>query len=179
MSTEQELIQRASRFDLQALGEIYDRFSPSIYRYALRFLGNADSAEDCVAQVFERFLQALKSGKGPKQYIRAYLYRMAHNAITDQYRRAPLVLPLEMEHLSDGTPTAQELINDKADAECLRQAIDELTPEQRQVIILKYLADLTNEEVAAAMCKPVGAIKSMQHRALASLHRALRVEERR
>ncbi len=83
----QELIIRAKRFDPQALAEIYDSLSPAIYRYALRLLGEQEQAKECMAETFQRFLTALQRGAGPDEFLRAYLYRIAHNWITDYYRR--------------------------------------------------------------------------------------------
>ena len=88
MSKEADLIQRAYRLDGQALAEIYDTYSDAIYRYAMRLLGDVDTAEECVSETFTRFLNALHRKKGPREYLQAYLFRIAHNWITDYYRRA-------------------------------------------------------------------------------------------
>ena len=87
MTDDTELLQQAWRFEEQALAAIYDRFSPGLYRYAWRLLGDVHLAEECVAETFSRFLHALQGGRGPQEYLQAYLYRVAHNWITDYYRR--------------------------------------------------------------------------------------------
>src|SRR5512146_2939232 len=93
---DKELIKRAHSLEDQALTEIYDRWSPGLYRYALRLLGEADLAEECVADTYSRFLQILRDGGGPREFLQAYLYRTAHNWITDHYRRNPVhLVPLE------------------------------------------------------------------------------------
>jgi RNA polymerase sigma-70 factor (ECF subfamily) len=79
----------AQRFEPEALAAIYDAYSPRIYAYAMRLLGDYDLAEECVAETFTRFLQALYVGRGPRNNLRAYLYRTAHNWITDRFRRQP------------------------------------------------------------------------------------------
>ncbi len=76
---------------MQALAEIYDRYSPGLYAYAMRLLGDACLAEDCVSETFARFLKSLRAGQGPEAYLQAYLYRIAHNWITDHYRRQPML----------------------------------------------------------------------------------------
>ena len=86
---QEELLRRARKFDQQALAEIYDSYSTGLFGYALRLLGDTNLAEECVAEAFTRFLNALHSGKGPKDHLKAYLYRIAHNWITDYYRRHP------------------------------------------------------------------------------------------
>ena len=173
MTDETDLIQRAGRFEPAALAEIYDCYSPGVFRYAVRLLGDANLAEDCVADTFTRYLIALRGGGGPRDHLQAYLYRIAHNWITDQYRRQPPP-PLP---LLDETPGADEdvlqSVIDALQARQVRGALVGLTPEQRQVIVLKYLEGWKNEAVALAIKKPVGAVKALQHRALDALRRAL------
>lgn len=174
----QELIIRAKRFDSQALAEIYDSLSPAIYRYALRLLGEQELAKECMAETFQRFLTALQRGAGPDDYLRAYLYRIAHNWITDYYRRKqPPELELDEELHGDPSFEPAQAIAREAESQQVRNALTLLTPEQRQVISLKYLEDWTNEEIARSINKPVGAVKSLQHRALGSLRRLLLKEE--
>ena len=171
---ERELLDRARTLDPQALAEIYDRYSPPIYAYALRLLGDAATAEDCVAETFSRLLKRLRAGSGPDDYLQAYLYRVAHNWITDQYRRmppAPLALSDALRDPDALAPEQQHDIN--ARRAQVRAALRCLTPDQRQVVMLKFFENLDNEAVAAVLNRPVGAIKSLQHRALDALRRIL------
>ena len=87
MISEQELLTQAGQFDSCALAEIYDIYSPRLYRYSMRLLGDDCAAEDCVSETFSRFLKALQAGKGPRDYLQAYLFRTAHNLVVDHYRR--------------------------------------------------------------------------------------------
>lgn len=180
MTSEQDLLQRARRFDRQALGEIYDQYSPGLYRYAMRLLRAADLAEECVAEVFSRFLHALRNGAGPREHLQAYLYRIAHNWITDQWRRQPpptLVLEEHAPAAEAVDPSHEVSVRD--DHAQVRAALAQLTPDQRQVVVLKFMEDWENAEIAAALGKPIGAVKSLQHRAIAALRRALiNVEEK-
>ena len=86
-STEKDLLQAALSFNQKALAQIYDLYSPELYRYAARFLGDPCVAEDCVADTFSRFLETIHGKRGPKDYLRAYLFRIAHNWIVDHYRK--------------------------------------------------------------------------------------------
>jgi len=178
---DQSLIRGAQKFEEDALAEIYDCFSPGIYRYAMRLLGDSDQAEECVSETFSRFLIALKNGGGPKDYLQAYLYRIAHNWITDFYRRQPPPeLPLDLEFHQDPAGEPHQVVADDLEYQQVRTALALLTPDQRQVILLKYLEDWQNDEIAQALNKPVGAIKALQHRAIASLRRIfLKQEEMR
>ena len=174
----EDQLEGARRLDQGVLANIYDQYSPGLYRYAMRLLGDPYLAEDCVSDTFSRFLKALKAGKGPKDYLQAYLYRIAHNWITDQYRRQPEPpLMLDEELSSSEEMQVTEQVDERIKQERVRSALRLLTSEQRQVIVLKYLEGWKNEEVAVALQKPVGAVKALQHRALAALRRILVLAE--
>lgn len=173
-SDEQDLIDRARKFDTQAMADIYDRYSPGLFAYAMRLLGDRCIAEDIVSDTFSRFLKALRSGRGPEEYLQAYLYRIAHNCVVDAYRRQPpasVELSDDLRSETEKQPEAQA--DDVFEKNRVRMALRMLTPEQRQVIILRFYENWENEEVSAAVQKPVGAVKALQHRALSALRRWL------
>ncbi len=172
VSDEQHLLQRASRLETQALAEIYDTYSPGIYRYSMRLLGDECLAEDCVADTFARFLKSLRERRGPRERLQAYLYRIAHNWIVDSYRNNGQTVSLGDAHRSEADLPEEEAAK-RIRQKQVRAAIRQLTPEQQMVVSLKYLEEWSNEEVAKALKKPVGAVKSLQHRALRSLYKLL------
>ncbi len=171
---DRELLQRARNFEEPALAEIYERWSPALYRYAMRLMGEDDLAEECVAETFSRFLTALSHGSGPQDFLQAYLYRIAHNWITDHYRRSgPPQLPLDPDlHAEAGEEPSQAAAQGLM-LQQIRAALPCLTPDQRQVIMLKFVEDWDNKDIARALDKPVGAIKALQHRGLDTLRRIL------
>ena len=178
MRTEDALLAGARRFDEQALAEIYDLYSTKLFRYAWRNLGDPDVAEDCVAETFSRFLNALKHGRGPKQYLQAYLFRTAHNWISDYYRRQPPPpLSLNPEIHADRELDPSKVVMQDLELQRVRSALRLLTPEQRQVIILKYLEGWDHVAIAETMGKTVGSVKALQHRAINSLRRIFAGEE--
>lgn len=175
-TAEIDLLQAALRFDQKALAKIYDLYSPELYRYAARFLGDPCVAEDCVADTFSRFLKAIRAKRGPKDYLRAYLYRIAHNWVADYYRRAPDVVELkDTQPDNDNSPEENAALRIRQTQ--TRKAILKLTPDQQQVVALKYLQGMNNEEIAQTLHKPVGAVKSLQHRALVRLEKILGKEK--
>ena len=177
-SPDQALLERAKRFEAQALEEIFDTFSQGIYRYAYRLLGDEDLASECMSETFSRFLAALKRDSGPNNYLQAYLYRIAHNWVTDYYRsKAPPSVSLDTVALADTSGEPHLIFSEKAGSQQLRQALALLTPEQRQVIVLKYLEDWRNAEIARTLHKPIGAIKALQHRGLEALRRIMNRDE--
>jgi RNA polymerase sigma-70 factor (ECF subfamily) len=158
----------------QDLIEIYDEYSPGIFRYSVRLLGDKTTAEDCVSETFSRFLGAISRGGGPTENVRAYLYRVAHNWITDFYRRQPLPeVQMEIDEHIDPGSNPDEMVSEQFERERVRAAILHLPPEQQQVIQLRFLEGWTHEEVAGVLGKNVDATRSMQYRALGSLRRML------
>jgi RNA polymerase sigma-70 factor, ECF subfamily len=178
MNQEQDLLKRARRLDENALAEIYDRYSDELYRYAMRFLNDVQMAEDCVMDTFSRFLKALHRGGGPDNYVRAYLYRIAHNWITDHYRRRTPheeSLILATQQASEHDPS--KVVQDRQERELVRRTLMVLTPDQRLVITLKFLEGWENDEIAQSLGKRVGAVKALQHRGLAAIQRQLSKQE--
>jgi RNA polymerase sigma-70 factor, ECF subfamily len=145
-SQEFALLARARRFELESLAEVYDTLSPGLYAYARRLLGEDGLAEDCVAETFSRFLAALKAGRGPERFLQAYLYRIAHNWITDQFRRQPPPpLSLDPELQLTTEPLPEQAVDLLWQQEQVRAALYRLTPEQRQVVMLKYVEGWENQ----------------------------------
>lgn len=174
---ERNRLRRAQALDRDALVDIYDEYHPLIYRYVYRRLGHVDAARDVTSGVFQRLLAAFHDGNGPDASVRAWLYRAAHNAVVDYYRRQQhrQHLPID-EGLIDGESNPGKDAEQRILAGEVRRALDELTPDQQQVIALKFLEGLSNKEVSAVLGKTEGAVKSLQHRGLAALRRRLMPE---
>lgn len=177
MNTEQNLLKQARQFNVEALAEIYDSYSPGIFRYAMRFLSDEILAEECVAETFHRLLQAFKNRKGPEEHLQAYIYRIAHNWITDHFRRTPNQPSILSEDHEIPVESTEGATIQKVELEAIQVALHSLTEDQRQVIILKYIHGLSNEEISKVVCKPVGAVKALQFRGLEALRRLMHEKE--
>jgi RNA polymerase sigma-70 factor, ECF subfamily len=179
VTREKELMLGAQHFDPQALTAIYIYFNASIYAYSLRLLGDYDLAQECVAETFSRFLYAVHNRHGPRIHLQAYLYQIAHNWIMDYYRRKPPA-PLS---LDDSLPSQEQSVQDTFDLDLdisqakMWAALYQLSVDQRQVIVLHFLEGWSNGEIAAAIHKPVGAVKTLQYRAIVKLRKILLFEE--
>jgi len=168
------LIERARAFDAQALGEIYDAYFERLYRYAYRFVGEVEAAQDIASEALQRLLEEFRAGRAP-DHLGAWLYRVTFHLAVDQHRRRPpgkvVSLDANLEWADDATPESdaeQRVVQAR-----VRAALDRLTPEQRNVVVLKFLEGYSNSQVGALTNKPESAVKSLQHRALAALRRAL------
>jgi len=176
-----ELLGKVCSLDPVAITEVYDRYSPGIYRYAMRLTGSTENAEDCVAETFSRFLTALSNGRGPTKFLQAYLYRIAHNWITDLYRRSLPVVELdEQEQEMITGESDNQLVHSielKSQQQRVRWALAQLKAEQRQVIVLRYLEEWEIDQIAQAIKKPVGAVRALLHRAVVKLRELLHGEK--
>jgi RNA polymerase sigma-70 factor (ECF subfamily) len=105
----------------------------------------------------------------------AWLFRIAHNVAMDHFRASRRTQPQEElpEPESSRQPSAEDEAMHSLGRASMLQLIEDLSPDQRQVLTLKFVFDFSNAEVAKILGKTEGAIKSLQHRALASLHRQL------
>jgi RNA polymerase sigma-70 factor (ECF subfamily) len=173
-SNPDKLLKSARAFDQNALAKIYDLYSDALYAYAYKHVGTAQVAEDIVAETFRRFLTALERGGGPQDHLQAYLYRISHNLITDLYRREPPpAQELDEDRLVEEGPGPSGMMDEQQETERVRQALRLLTPEQRQVVTLKYLEGWSSDEIAQSLGKSLGAVKALQHRGVAALQRIL------
>lgn len=174
MTDDGPLLERARDYDSEALAELYDRYAPTMYTYIYRRVGDATLAEDLTGDLFLRVVRSIRGQKAWPDSFRAWLYRIAHNLVVDHYRRQTGVAHERVgESLVavDGDPA--ERAEGALVRERLRAAIVRLTPDQQEVLALRFGEGLTARETALIVGKSTGAVEALQHRALASLRRIL------
>ena len=178
MTHEQALLDRAKTYDPEALAELYDRYAPKMYAYIYRRVSDAVLAEDLTSELFLRMLRAIQNERAWRDSFTAWLYRIAHNLIVDVYRRRPPP-PLSLEDVPDlsteSTPVEQ--VQETMDYERLQAAIRRLTPDQQQVLALRFGEGLTARETARVIQKTTGAVEALQRRALAAIRRLLPAQD--
>ena len=174
-TSDDALIRRAQALDPEALAELYDRHFDGIYRYVYTRLHHHADAEDLTEQVFLKMVDSIDRYRPRGVAFSSWLYRIAHNLLVDRYRRAgrePMELTAELRDArrhADPAAVAQH----SEERRRLLAAVRRLTPEQQQVISMRFIDNLAIDEIARLMRRRAGAIHSMQHRALASLYRFL------
>ncbi len=175
---EHALLKRAQAYEEQAIGELYDHYAPRIYTYLYRRVHDVKVAEDLTSEVFVRVLQAIQSEQFWQTSFRAWLYRIAHNQVVDYYRQqARMVqLPLEeeLEAVADSLDLEEAANIGHPTSQMLADALNRLTPDQQQVLALRFGEQLKVHEVAEIMDKSRGAIEALQHRALAALRKMIK-----
>jgi RNA polymerase sigma-70 factor (ECF subfamily) len=125
-------------------------------------------------EVFVRMMESIGSYTYRGMPLSAWLYRIARNLVIDQQRRGSRLRPLDE---ADESRLVSENPVDVAEGRLswaeLQGLLGELTDEQRQVIVLKFIENLDNNEVAQVIGKSEGSVKALQHRALRSLRRLM------
>jgi RNA polymerase sigma-70 factor (ECF subfamily) len=172
---EWELVQRAQHLDERALAAIYEQFYPRIYSYALLQTGDTSLAEDIASEVMLKVLEALPRYRFRGAPLAAWIYRIAHNCVVDHHRRRRRRQEVRLDETAP--PPAAHNPEGGSDLSLqrhdLQRALQRLTYEQRQVIILKFVQGLDNRTIARVMGRSEGSVKSLQHRALKALERLL------
>jgi RNA polymerase sigma-70 factor (ECF subfamily) len=169
------LVERAQGGDRAALEELYLMHFDRIYSYLHLSVGNRHDAEDLTNQTFVKMLESIQRFEWRKVPISAWLFRIAHNLAVDHFRAGRRWHPQEEVPESAGTAerSAEDAAFDSLGRRSMLEMIEGLSPDQRQVLTLKFVFDFSNAEVATILGKTEGAVKSLQHRALGSLQRQL------
>lgn len=162
---EADLVERARRGDRDAFGELFRLHHASLYRLARAHVG--DAAEDVVAETFLRAWRGLERYRPMGVPFVAWLYGIARHVVGDELRRRGRLRVVEAVPDRPSEPGGEE------DRVTLAAALRRLPDRQRQVLELKFLLGLSNEEVGRAMGKGPGAVNAMQWRALEALRRML------
>lgn len=173
------LIRRARALDPGALAEIYERYLDGIYRYVYARVGHPADAEDLTEQVFLKMVDAIPGYRPRGVPFSSWLYRIAHNLVVDRYRRAGRQTVELREAVEDRGPYADphRHVEFSEQRDRLIEAIRQLTPDQQQVITMRFVDNLEVRQVAHLLRRRPGAIHALQHRALNSLHRILRAQD--
>jgi len=173
---EATLIAQAIAGNADAFGELYLLHLDAIYRYVYYRVGDGAEAEDLTEQVFLKAWEALPGYQQRGYPFSSWLYRIAHNTVADYHRRqkpeVPMPSPEKVEKRDQHRPPLEQVIATE-EAATLATAIAQLSEEQQQVIILRFIEGLSHAEVARILAKSEGACRVIQHRALAALNRLL------
>jgi RNA polymerase sigma-70 factor, ECF subfamily len=179
MDTDQPLLNAARQMDKEALVKIFDLYSVALYRYALRLCGDPLRADHIVGDVFAKLLEQFAAGKGPRDNLRSYLYESTYHRLIDDARSARRWISLEI--MPGLRAESNPMFPDWEDRILFKQVLNilqnELTDDQRDVIILRFLEEFSIHETAAIMGKQENHVRVLQNRAIAALRRSLETHE--
>jgi len=171
-SREREVVRRATAGDPQAFAELYGAYLDPIYRYVYYRTGGAQDAEDVTETVFTNAWRAIGRYRQNGVPFRAWLYRIASNAVADFHRARRPLEPLE-EALHAGRADLEADLEATEDARELGRGLRKLPEESQQVLLLRFVEGFSHAEVADVLGKSEGACRVLQHRALSALRKHL------
>jgi len=167
------LARRAAAGDAEAFGVLYDRYMDAVYRYVFYRVRNEAEAEDVTSDVFMRALRAIPKYE-PRQAFLAWLYRIARNAVIDRSRRRAARQQVTFEDAL-AHPNADQVINPDegllagSDASVVRRAMQQLTPLQQEILVLRYVEGYDTKTISKLVGKRDGTIRGIEFRALSAL----------
>jgi RNA polymerase sigma-70 factor (ECF subfamily) len=181
METDTTLLNAARMMNQDALIKIFDLYASALYNYAFHLCGDPVMADQIVGDVFAKLLDQLSSGNGPTANLRSYLYETTYHRLIDEARYSQRRVPLEVtDWLQQSTESEFLRLEDRIMLEQILHAIqNELTTDQRHVMILRFLEEFSLRETAAIMGITVDHVKVIQNRAIAKLRRCLDDQRRK
>jgi RNA polymerase sigma-70 factor, ECF subfamily len=171
----------ARRREPAAVTRIYAAYAPVLFRFFMAAVGDRHQAEDLTGEVFKGALEGLPRFRGPVEALGGWLFQIARHDLYDHRRKLqrsriePLDENLSEAALADGAVDPEEVAIERLEGSRVMTALRELSPDQREVLLLRMAADLTAPEVARILNKSTEAVKALQRRGLASLARVLGV----
>lgn len=175
MENDTDLLKAARAKNKEAIGKIFELYSSALLKYALSLGCDALVADQITGDVFVKLMEQLELGKGPETNLRSYLYQMTYHQIIDQVRASRKSAPLETADVREQDENSPALMteNKMMFGLILKAIQNELTDDQRQVIILRFLEGFSLQETADILGKNVNHIKVIQNRALNKLRKAM------
>jgi RNA polymerase sigma-70 factor (ECF subfamily) len=165
------LVRLSQQGDQDMFARLYEAYMERVYRYVYFRVADENLAEDITSQVFLKVWEKLGTYQAGQSPFMAWLYRIARNAVIDHYRSKKVAVsleeanPVELSHADE----VDEKLDLQIQSEELREALQELTEEQQQVLVLKFVGGLSTMEIAQQMGKQEGAVRALQMRGLQGL----------
>lgn len=173
---EASLVERARTGDAVAFGRLYDASVDRIFRYVFFRVTDTELAEDLTSEVFLKAWENLHRYRPGGPFV-AWLYTIARNTVIDHYRTRKPSVPLDQTVIRQ-EPGLDEKVDLKHEVQQLKQAMQELTEEQREVLTLRFIAEMDTGQIAKRMRKTEGAIRALQMRALQALAKVMSTDGR-
>ncbi|MDX1436210.1 MAG: sigma-70 family RNA polymerase sigma factor [Anaerolineales bacterium] len=171
------LIARARAGNAAAVGELYELCQDDLFRYLYYRVGDQASAEDLTSEVFLRIIKGLPGYRQGEVPFKAWIFRIAHNLTVDHYRKESVRDHIQMdEKLESDQAGPDKLVEHILDSQQLAESLEALTADQREVIIMRFVLDMSIRETSHSVEKSETAVKAAQRRGLQALKRIL--EER-
>ncbi len=177
--TELRVVADARRGDAAALTALYEHFKQDVFRFIYYRTNNVEAAADLTGDVFERMIKALPAYQ-PERPFAAWLFQIARHRVIDYWRQQQVRqdVPLD-EAMHSADVSLEQVVEQRLTRERLVWALHDLTVDQRDVLILRYVVGMRIRSIATTMGKSEGAVRMLRQRALEALRdQLLQGEER-
>lgn len=172
-----ELIRKAKAGDQEAFSRLYDLYAVPLYRYIYFRLRRKEDAEDLLQVVFLKAWKAMPTYRETSKEVLAYFYTIARNAIIDHLRAKHEYVTEHteemLEHVIDEQTSADQSALVRSDLDTIKNLLDRVSDDQREALVLKYINDLTNAEIADIMGKEEATVRQLQSRGLKAARQIL------
>ena len=174
MKDQENIIARARRGDADAFEQLVVAYRDQVFRLALRMCSSEADADEVAQEAFLSAWKALPNFRGESQFS-TWLYQLTTHAAIDLMRREKRQIAADITEVSaaDPAPSPQQQAEQSEQREIVRDAILQLAPEQREVVVLRFMEELSYEEIGAVLKLPSGTVKSRLNRAKAQLKEIL------
>lgn len=180
LSSEDKLVERCIQGDDSAWEGIVNAYTRRVYNLGYRYTGRSEEAEDLTQEIFIKVYQNLKSFRSEAGSFQNWILKVGRNLIIDRYRQMRRFQQsagseeMETMNLSDEkTPSPHKVFEQSESARYLREALQKLSPELKEAIILRDLEGMAYQEIAALLAIPEGTVKSRINRARLELAKLL------
>jgi RNA polymerase sigma-70 factor, ECF subfamily len=170
---EDQLLAQARQGDQDAIMRIYDDYFPAIFSFIRLRVDDPHVAEDLASEVFLRLVAAIQNRTAPRHSLRGWLFRVARNLLYDHYGQVKRFPTTTLDDWLPDDANLESQISQSMDRDHARRAIRMLADDQQEVLLLRFGQGLSLQETADIMGRNVGAVKSLQFRAVSTLRQVL------
>lgn len=175
LKTDEKLIVMAQQGHESAVGDLYERYHQDVFQYLYYNVGERHLAEDLTSDVFLKVFKAIQNFETKNSNFKGWLYQIARNTLVDHYRKLLIHPEVELnEQMEEADCEDVVALADKNfSSEILILALKELSEDQRNVLVLRFVAGMSLEESSRVLHKTLDSVKGLQRRALLALRKVL------
>ncbi|HEY4496819.1 MAG TPA: sigma-70 family RNA polymerase sigma factor [Candidatus Paceibacterota bacterium] len=179
LEDEKKIIRKAREGEANAFGLLYDHYLERIYRFVLLKVSHREEAEDLTHLAFLKAWERIGEYQDQGFPFGSWLYKIARNTIIDHYRssngrKTEITLDYSLEIIPSEDDHLDKSVDNAIEIQTVMDAIKKLKPIEQDVVIMRFIDEMSNEEVADAVGKTIGAVKLIQHRALRKIKQELK-----
>lgn len=173
-----ELVKKSKAGDSTSFGKIYDLLLDRVYRFVYFRIGNKEETEDLTQVIFFKIWQNLvKYQQRDGVPFEAWVFRIARNQLADYYRVKKITIPIDEIEIEDTKPSPEQIADNVLNKDRVLKGLKKLNDSYREIIIMKFIEDLSNKEISKILKKQESYVRVLQNRALKALRKVIENEK--